>query len=498
MSATRYICIHGHFYQPARENPWTGAVPLATDAYPYHDWNARITAESYGPNAWSQIRDAQGQVIEIINNYERINFNFGPTLLGWLERNAREVYDAIITADRASQRRFGGHGSAMAQCHNHMIMPLANERDKQTQVIWGIADFRHRFGRDPQGMWLPETAVDLSSLEALAEHGIAYTVLAPRQIAATRPLGSTEWVSNTQESVNTHHPYIVHLPSGRSIDVFVYDGALARSVAFEHLLTNGEQFASRLRSSFAEGDSSSQLVHIATDGETYGHHHTFGDMALAYALRVIERHSDVHLTNYSEFLQLHPPTHEATIIENTSWSCAHGIERWRSNCGCRMNVNAPWSQEWRGPLREAMDWLRDTVNPRFEEIGATSFADPWGARNDFISLSLDPSGEAQKEFFSRHQAKRLIPSARGRALALLELQRHMMLMYSSCGWFFDDISGVEATMLLQQAGWVAWQARTLFKVDLLDGFLERLAAAKSNDPEAGDGAVILRRACPSL
>ncbi len=499
MSTSHYICIHGHFYQPARENPWTGSLPLAADAYPFHDWNARITSECYGPNAWSQIRDAHGRVSEIVNNYERINFNFGPTLLSWLERNAREVYEAIIAADKVSQDRFSGHGSAMAQCYNHMIMPLANERDKETQVVWGIRDFRHRFGRDPEGMWLPETAVDLKTLEVLAANGIKYTVLAPRQIAATRRIGASEWVANENESVNTHHPYIVRLPSGRSIIVFVYNGALARAVAFEHLLANGEQFAERLLSGFAESDvESPQLVHIATDGETYGHHHTFGDMALAYALHAVEQRSDVRLTNYSEFLHLHPPTHEATILENTSWSCAHGFERWRSNCGCRMNVNAGWDQEWRTPLRDAMDWLRDAANGIFEENASNYFTDPWAARDDFVTLLLDPSESAEKEYFSRLQVKRLTPTARRHAIALLDMQKHMMLMYSSCGWFFDDISGVEATMLLQQAGWVIAQARTLLKVDLLDGYLERLSAAKSNDPDAGDGAMILRRVCPSL
>jgi len=498
MSASRYICIHGHFYQPARENPWTGSVPLATDAYPFHDWNARITAECYGPNAWSQIRDGQGRVSEIINNYERINFNFGPTLLGWLERNAREVYDAILAADKSSQSRFSGHGSAMAQCYNHMIMPLANERDKETQVIWGIADFRHRFGRDPEGMWLPETAVDTASLEALARQGIAYTVLAPRQIAATRQIGSSDWVKNDHESMDTHHPYLLKLPSGKSISVFVYNGALSRAVAFEQILTNGEQFAARLIGGFDSRDDSAQLVHIATDGETYGHHHTFGDMALAYALRAIERHSGVRLTNYGELLHLHPPTHEAQILENTSWSCAHGVERWRSDCGCRINVSRPWNQEWRAPLREAMDWLRDSINIEFETHAAKYLTDPWAARDDSIALTLDPSESASKHFFARHQAKRLTPANRAHAVALLDLQRHMMLMYSSCGWFFDDISGVEAAMLLRQSGWVIAQARVALKVDLLDGYLERISQAKSNDPEAGDGAQVLRRTCPDL
>jgi len=497
MSSLRYICIHGHFYQPERENPWTGAVPLAKDAYPFHDWNARITAESYGPNAWSQIRDANERVSEVVNNYEHISFNFGPTLLSWLESNSREVYDAVIAADRASQSRFSGHGSAIAQCYNHMIMPLANRRDKMTQTIWGIRDFTHRFGRAPEGMWLPETAVDLESLEVFAEQGIKFTILAPRQIAATRPVDEPEWIENRNESVDPHHPYLVHLPSGRWIAVFVYHGAIARAVAFERLLTNGERFASRLMTAFLDDRQHPQLAHIATDGESYGHHHTFGDMALAYALRVIEKHSDVRLTNYGEYLHLHPPRHEAQILENTSWSCAHGVERWRSDCGCRLG-HPNWNQKWRAPLREALDWLREEINPRFEAVCGKHLQDPWAARNDFIDLLLDPGKDAEKAFFARHQAKRMTPSARAQTLALLRMQRHMMLMYSSCGWFFSDISGVEATMLLQHAGWVIKQARDPLSIDLLDGFLERIRAAQSNDLEAGDGAAIFWRANPSI
>lgn len=498
MSQSRYICIHGHFYQPARENPWAGAVPLAPDAYPFHDWNARITAESYGPNAWSQIRDSHGRTSEIVNNYERINFDFGPTLLSWLESNAREVYDAVLAADKASQSRFSGHGSAIAQCYNHVIMPLANRRDKEAQIIWGIRDFRHRFGRDPEGMWLPETAVDLESLDMFAEHGIKFTILAPRQIAATRALMDTEWTPNEHESVDPRHHYLVRLPSGRSIVVFVYNGSLSRAVAFERMLTNGDHFAARLISGFEEQRAHPQLSHIATDGETYGHHHTFGDMALAYAVRSIEKHSGVRLTNYGEFLHLHSPQHEAKIIEGTSWSCVHGVERWRSNCGCRMNTLADWNQEWRAPLRESLDWLRDEINPHFEKDCGKHLKDPWGARNEFINLVLKPEPEIEKQFFAEHQAKRLTAAARGQVLELLHMQRHMMLMYSSCGWFFDDISGVEATMLLQHAGWVIKRAQDLLKIEPLEGFLDRIRPARSNDPDAGDGASVFARACPEL
>jgi alpha-amylase/alpha-mannosidase (GH57 family) len=495
MSTQRFICIHGHFYQPVRESPWTGTVPLAPDAYPFHDWNDRITAQSYGPNAWSQIHDSHGRTREIVNNYERISFNFGPTLLSWLAANARGVYEAILAADRASQARFSGHGSAIAQCYNHLIMPLANRRDKITQVIWGIRDFRYRFGRDPEGMWLPETAVDTETLDILAEQGIKFTILAPRQIESTRASGEDEWTANVNESVDPRHPYIVRLPSGRSIAVFVYHGAIARAVAFEQMLANGDQFTSRLLSTFHEDRKSPQLVHIATDGETYGHHHMFGDMALAYALRAIEKHSGVRLINYGEYLHLHPPTHEARILENTSWSCEHGVERWRSDCGCRITMHPVWNQKWRTPLRETLDWLRDQINPRFDEICGKYVRDPWDARDDFIDLVLLDTPETQREFFAQHASRRLTPASRKSVIALLQMQKHMMFMYSSCGWFFDDISGVEGRIILAQAGWVAKQAQELLPLDLRAGLRERLREAKSNDPEIGDGAVVLAEEC---
>lgn len=498
MTTMRYICIHGHFYQPERENPWTGAVPIAAQAYPYHDWNDRITAEAYGANAWSQIRDARGLVSEIVNNYERINFNFGPTILNWLAAHAPDVYNSILAADKGSQTRFSGHGSAMAQCYNHMIMPLANRRDKITQVIWGIRDFQYRFKREPEGMWLPETAVDLESLDVMVDHGIAYTVLAPSQIAATRKFDDTDWVDHAKEPVDPHHPYLVRLPSGRSIIAFAYNGVIARAVAFEKLLSSGDQFAGRLLSAFDDDREAPQLVHIATDGETYGHHHPFGDMALAYALKTIEKHSGVRLTNYSEYLHLHPPLHEARISENTSWSCVHGIERWRSDCGCRVIVHPDWNQKWRAPMRAAFDWLRDEINSRFENIAGGILKDPWAARDSFVDLLLDKSTEAEKEFFAAQQAKRLSPKLRGEARELLHMERHMMLMYSSCGWFFEDIGGVEARILLRQAGWVINEARETLGIDLLEGFLERLREAKSNDPKAGDGAKVLREECPEL
>ncbi|MGB7031206.1 MAG: glycoside hydrolase, partial [Syntrophobacteria bacterium] len=319
----RYICIHGHFYQPPRENPWLEVIEQQDEAHPYHDWNERITAECYAPNSTARILDQQGRIEKIVNNYARISFNFGPTLLSWLEVNDPEVYGAIVEADRQSQHIYSGHGSALAQAYNHMILPLANRRDKYTQVLWGIRDFQYRFGREPEGMWLPETAVDLESLEILAELEIRFTILAPRQALRVKQLHGGEWVDVGRERIDPTMAYTLRLPSGRTIAIFFYNGPMSRAVAFERVLKDGEAFARRLLDGFSDERNWPQLSHIATDGETYGHHHRFGDMALAFVLNYIETKELARLTNYGEYLALHPPTHEVEIFENSSWSCSH-------------------------------------------------------------------------------------------------------------------------------------------------------------------------------
>src|SRR5512135_1811830 len=344
---TRYICIHGHFYQPPRENPWLEAVELEDSAYPYHDWNERITAECYAANAASRILDGSGSIDQIVNNYSRISFNFGPTLLSWLAESAPETYSAILEADRESRTRFSGHGAALAQAYNHMILPLANERDRKTQVLWGIADFKHRFGRRPEGMWLPETAVDVATLESLAEAGIRFTVLSPRQAGRVRRLGARAWQDVSGSQVDPSRAYKVILPSGRNLAVFFYDGPISQAVAFEGLLSNGSLFADRLLGGFSDARDWPQLLHIATDGESYGHHHRHGDMALAFALRRIETEESAQLTVYGEYLERHPPKARAEIIERSSWSCIHGVERWERSCGCNTGGHPDWNQEWR-------------------------------------------------------------------------------------------------------------------------------------------------------
>jgi len=483
----RFICVHGHFYQPPRENAWLERVELQDSAHPYHDWNERISAECYGPNANSRILDDEKRITRIVNNYSRISFNFGPTLLNWLETGDSETYQSILEADRQSVERFSGHGSALAQVYSHPILPLCNPRDRETQVRWGIRDFRHRFGRDPEGMWLPETAVDLDCLELLAGHDVRFTILAPHQASHVRRLDGEEWEERPGGSIDPKMPYLCRLPSGRTIHLFFYDGPVSRAVAFEKLLATGERFVDRLLGAFSGAAVSDQLVHIATDGETYGHHHRFGDMALAYALHHIERRGLARITNYGEYLASHLPTHEARINERTSWSCAHGLGRWQEDCGCRIGTHQGWNQKWRAPLREALDRLRDDLAPRYAQRAGRLLKDPWAARDDYIDVILDRSFESLDAFFARHAVEGFGPEQRTEALKLLELQRHAMLMYTSCGWFFDELSGIETLQILQYACRAAELARELFGDSLEESFLGLLERAPGNLPEYGDG-----------
>ncbi|HUO83975.1 MAG TPA: DUF3536 domain-containing protein [Thermoanaerobaculia bacterium] len=489
----RYVCLHGHFYQPPRENPWLESIEFQESAYPYHDWNERVAAECYRPNSASRIMDAHGRIVGIVNNYARLSFNFGPTLLQWMEQETPETYGRVIDADQKSRERFSGHGSALAQAYNHIIMPLANRRDKVTQVRWGIADFQKRFGRDPEGMWLPETAVDVETLEVLAEHGMAFTILEPSQAKRVRKVGSEEWIDVDEGRVDPTRAYVAKLPSGRSIALFFYDGPISRAVAFENLLERGERLADRLTGAFHDERDWPQLVHIATDGETYGHHHQFGDMALAWALETLDRDPDIRLTIYGEYLEQHPPEWEVEIIEDTSWSCAHGVERWAGDCGCHTGGQPGWHQQWRAPLRAALDWLRDRVGPLYERHAGELLRDPWKARDHYIELIMDRSLPGLERYLETHGTQPLSADDRIRTLKLLELQRYAMFMYTSCGWFFNEVSGIETVQVIQYAGRVVQLAEELFGDSIEQEFLLRLEDAKSNLPEYGDGANIYQK-----
>jgi alpha-amylase/alpha-mannosidase (GH57 family) len=540
--ARRFVCIHGHFYQPPRENPWLETVEVQDSAAPYHDWNDRITAECYAPNGASRITNKQDEIIRIMNNYARISYNFGPTLLSWLHDKAPRTYRMILDADKFSAQRYSGHGSAMAQVYNHLIMPLANKRDALTQIRWGIADFEFRYGRKPEGMWLSETAVNRSVLDLMAQEGIKFTVLAPVQCARVRLLAAPNapsnphsnpgtpqpalsspkgpaseigegtavaieaieaeeisWTETPNATVDPTHPYLIRLDEGRTINVFFYDGPASRAIAFEGLLNSGEDFAKRLLGGFhppSPGDPEvAQISHVATDGESYGHHHKHGEMALSYAMHTIENGQQASLTNYAEFLQKFPPKWEAEVAEDTSWSCAHGVERWRSNCGC--NGGKPgWNQEWRTPLREALDYLRDATAPLAEQLAQPLLKDLWVARDAYIQVILDRSPASILNFFHQHATRELTEAERITCLELLELERHTQLMYTSCGWFFDEISGIETVQIIAYAGRVLQLAAKLFGqpgIDLEKNFLDILAKGKSNVPEMVDGAEVYRR-----
>ncbi|MCC7496840.1 MAG: DUF3536 domain-containing protein [Bryobacterales bacterium] len=484
----RYICIHSHFYQPPRENPWLEAIELQDSAYPYHDWNERIAAECYAPNSATRILDPNGQIRRIINNYSWISFNFGPTLLSWMEAKAPGVYQAVLAADRESRKRFRGHGSALAQAYNHMIMPLASRRDKVTQIRWGLADFRRHFGREAEGMWLPETAVDLETLGIMAAEGVRFTILAQNQASRVRHSGIRTWRDVSGSHIDPSRPYRIRLPGRRHIDVFFYDGPVSRAVAFERLLENGERFAARLLGIFDDSRTWPQLAHIATDGETYGHHHRHGEMALAYALNYIESNGLARVTNYAEFLKLHPPTHEVEIFENSAWSCVHGVARWREHCGCNSGSRPSWNQHWRTPLRNAMDWLRDAIAPRYEQAAAELLDDPWASRDDYIQVMLERGARTRAAFLGAHAKGDPSPEGQVTIWKLMELQRHAMLMYTSCGWFFDELSGIETVQVLQYAGRVIQLAEKLFSHPFEADFVDRLREARSNISEYGDGA----------
>jgi alpha-amylase/alpha-mannosidase (GH57 family) len=489
----KYICIHGHFYQPPRENPWLESVELQGSAAPYHDWNERICFECYAPNARARLLDGDAHIDRIVSNYSRMSFNFGPTLLSWLKDKQPEIHEAIVEADKKSRERFSGHGSALAQAYNHMILPLANPRDKQTQVIWGVRDFEARFGRKPEGMWLPECAADNESLDVLAQHGIKFTILSPFQATRVRPLeGDAQWQDVNGGKVDPTMPYLVKLPEGRSIAVFFYDGPVSQAVAFEKLLTNGQAFADRLLNALDDGRQHDQLVHIATDGESYGHHFKYGDMALAYALHQIEKSDRAKLAIYAEVLEKHPPVNEAEIHQPSAWSCSHGVERWKSDCGCN-GGHAGWNQQWRAPLREALDELRDKLAEFYEKKAKEFLRDPWQARDEYISVILDRSPEKIIEFFNKQAARKLEESDQVTAMRLLEMQRHAMLMFTSCGWFFDEISGIETVQVIHYAARAIQLASELGAENLEPPFLATLEKAKSNIPENQNGRVIYEK-----
>jgi len=487
----KYICIHGHFYQPPRENAWLEDIEQQESALPFHDWNERITAECYGPNAFSRILNDQGLISDIVNNYSNISFNFGPTLLDWLQKNALEVYLEILNADQLSLKKNNGHGAALAQVYNHIIMPLANEQDKHTQVIWGIQDFEKRFKRKPEGMWLAETAVDIDTLECLAYHDIKFTILAPRQAKAIKQLKGGVWSDVSGEKIDTTQAYLCKLPSGKNISLFFYNGNISQDVAFKGLLKDGKNFANALTATFSKNEEM-QLVNIATDGESYGHHHKHGDMALAFAIKKIQESEQFSLTNYANYLEMFPPQFEVEIYENSSWSCEHGVERWKSNCGCNTGGQANWNQIWRKPLRESLNWLRDELAVLFEKEMTVFCKDVWRIRNEYIQVLHHRSEAYADHFLLKHCLRVLNNQERTKAIRLLEMQRQTLLMFTSCGWFFDEVSGIETIQILQYAERAIQLAESECHIKLENNFLAKIAEAKSNLSKYGNAAELFK------
>ena len=491
-----FLAIHGHFYQPPRENPWLEAIELQDSALPFHDWNERINKECYNPNSVSKIVDSRNRILDMVNNYEHISFNFGPTLLSWMEKFAPLTYERIIKADIESISEHNGHGNAIAQVYNHMIMPLANEHDKDTQIKWGIKDFEYRFGRKPEGMWLAETAVDDDTLRLLEANGIKFTILSPYQALKIRKEGAKEWQDVSWGNVDPARSYRYNIKSapGKYIDLFFYDGAISRSVAFDELLKDGNKFIKRLKEGISDLRDYPQLVNIATDGESYGHHTKFGDMALAYVLQIKAKDAGFSITNYAEYLDKYRSDYEADIKQASSWSCFHGVGRWKEDCGCSTGGHPGWNQKWRKPLREALDYLRDEMIKIFEQEGPKYFnKDIWEVRNNYISVILDRSSRIISKFQQENFKADLSDIQKVRAMELLEIQRQAMLMYTSCGWFFSEISGIETVQIMKYAARAMQLAANFTKADFEKKFLEILSEAKSNIAEYGTGKDIFER-----
>ncbi len=476
----KYICIHGHFYQPPRENAWLEQIEVQDSAAPFHDWNERITEECYSTNAHARILDSQGRIIDISNNYERISFNYGPTLLSWMELHRPETYQAILDADKKGQELFGGHGPAIAQVYNHIIMPLASRKDKETQIIWGLYDFEQRFKRKSEGIWLAEAAVDTETLECLADHGVKYTILAPNQAKRFKGLSDSKWT----DGIETNRPYIVKLSGNRQMVLFFYHGDISQGVAFKGLLNDGKRFAEELQTGLSANPSRPELLHIATDGESYGHHHRQGEMALAYCLQHIDEHTDAQLTNYGHFLSLVEPDHEVEIHDNSSWSCAHGVERWRSDCGCHTGGEEGWNQKWRAPLREGLDALKLKLDALYEKVLSGFHKNPWELRDRFIEVIFQSELRDYKTFFKKHLPD-ITEKDQTLVIRMLEMQRNAMLMYTSCGWFFNEVSGIETQQILQYADRAIQLAERESELDLQSAFAETLAQGQSNIDEMG-------------
>ena len=412
--------IHAHCYQPPREDPFTGLVPVERTAAPFHDWNARITDESYLPLATARDLAARARV----NLFEWISFNVGPTLATWLEREAPAVLDAMRNGDHRSAARLG-HGNAIATSYNHVILPLASPHERASEIQWGLRDFRARFSREPAGFWCPETAIDDDTAQALAEAGVLFVIVAPYQL---------------RDGANDGQPRRWRGAGGRSLVLAPYHGELSGSIGFGDMAQHGENLAAALASISAERG----IASIATDGETFGHHKRHGEMALATAIGTLRRTERATVTNFAAIVAARDDWREAELVSPSAWSCSHGVERWRSNCGCGATHETGQHQEWRGPLRQALRWLAESLD------------------------AID-----------------------GTDAAMTAQRKARYGMFTSCGWFFDRFEGHETRLLLRMAAFAL--AGRVDAEPLETGFVERLRHARCNDHELGNGADLWRR-----
>ncbi|MCI0405819.1 MAG: DUF3536 domain-containing protein, partial [candidate division Zixibacteria bacterium] len=511
------LVIHGHFYQPPRENPWTGEIEAEPSAHPFLNWNERIFQECYRPNSSAEILDEAGKVLKTVNNYAGISFNVGPTLFSWLERFHPETYSKILEADHISTQRCGGHGNAIAQSYVHAILPLCSDCDRRTLMRWSIAEFKHRFGRAPESLWLPETGCNDDTLGALIDEGLKFAILSPSQAAVVKkvpapsprkleappsgspgapapgkfPASERQDVSNGKIDSSTPYKFLHPDGTGRSIAIFFYNEVVSKAIAFEGVLISSQALLDRFE---AQLGASGSMVSAAVDGESFGHHFRYGERGLAYALEEDAPKRGFWITNYAEYLEHHPPEIEVEIKKGpdgkgTAWSCPHGLGRWYADCGCQVGGKGGWNQAWRGPLREALDLLRDKAALFFQESGL--FADPWKARDEHIGVILNP--KTQNKFLEEQLKINSGERERAKAITHLDLQKNALLMYSSCGWFFADIAGLESILILKFAGRVLDYFDDLGLNSPRKEFLEILAQAKSNRTEMGNGADIFRR-----
>lgn len=479
------LCIHGHFYQPPRENPWTGEIEEQSSAAPFHDWNERIYSESYKPNSEAPIIDDSGRIVSVTNNYEYLSFNFGPTLLNWIKTKHSDTYQKIIEADRTSVQSHNGHGNAIAMCYNHIIMPLANERDRITQIKWGLKDFKYHFGRDSEGIWLSETACNQSTIESLISEGVKFIILDVSQAEKIRKIGSDEWNSVVNGNIDPKHAYQCYseINLEKYINIFFYDGPISKSVAFDDVLVSSNNLLNKIKQAIDPETDKDILLSLATDGETFGHHKKLAERTLAYFVKSLVPQNDINMTNFGEYLSQHFVEYEVKIKkgtdgEGTSWSCSHGVKRWKDDCGDGKEGNT--SQKWRKPLRIALNWLRDDLIEIFEEKGSIFLKDPWEARNDYVDLILENTEQRRAEFLYSHASRILNDNEINTCFELLEMQKYSMLMFSSDGWFFSEISGLETVKILQYAARAIEIGENLSGRHLEKPFLNILGNAESN------------------